>query len=447
LTESVAARSLSISAGGAAMSILRKHLNEIRQQDLDELCENTARETSELEFKGALPFQPVRGQPETADRWVTRGDRVGDYARDKLLTELVAFANADGGTLVLGIEETDDEPRRARGLSPLPRCEDLARRLADACEDVIEPRLPIVDARALPLVDGDGSGFVIMRVGRSAAGPHRLVSDGQFYIRRGERSVKMAVREIRDAVLDLARRGDTVEALFRQQRQRDTEVLREALAGAASPEAHAVLLRATAIPAARWQISNLTTRPELWWTGDEHEATIGNTRIRMAFPAREFRNHHRVALRTLRYENSGFVRSVTADGMVDARFVHVSEPELGRGRPESAPLYWSWVISLVCGVLAQVEHLRRAMANDGAEFGLQLAIEADRPLMPTWHEHDGFGRPQVFQDVEFPILPVGPAARFDDLINIMVRDVSNHCGSNFDNRIEIDWQRLVGVRA
>ena len=104
-----------------------------------------------------------------------RADRIGDYARDQILAEIVAFANADGGTLVLGLHETKEEPRCAERLEPLPRCEDLAKRLLDATEDVIEPRLPHIGVRAL-LASDDGSGYVLMRVGKSLAGPHRLTT-------------------------------------------------------------------------------------------------------------------------------------------------------------------------------------------------------------------------------------------------------------------------------
>jgi hypothetical protein len=102
------------------VSILRKTLEAVTLSDLDDLIRVAARETGELEFKGALPFVPTKGQPAAADRWIEKGDRIGDYARDQILAEIVAFANADGGTLVLGMHETKEEPRRAERLEPLP---------------------------------------------------------------------------------------------------------------------------------------------------------------------------------------------------------------------------------------------------------------------------------------------------------------------------------------
>src|SRR5947209_9262071 len=136
---------------GVNVTFLRKPIEALTLSDLDDVIRVSARETGELEFKGALPFVPTKGQPVAADRWIEKGDRIGDYARDQILAEIVAFANADGGTLILGLHETKDEPRRAASVEALPNCEGLARRLIDATEDVIEPRLPTIAARALPV--------------------------------------------------------------------------------------------------------------------------------------------------------------------------------------------------------------------------------------------------------------------------------------------------------
>jgi predicted HTH transcriptional regulator len=199
------------------MSILRKPLDAILVSDLDALVEAEARETNDLEFKGTLPFKPEKGQPQTADRWIEKGDRIGPYARDQILAEIVAFANAEGGTLVLGLHETRDHPRRAERLEPLPKCEELARRLIDATEDTIEPRLAMVEAKALP-VDEAGAGYVVMRVGKSLMAPHRLTTTREFYIRRGERAAVMDVREIRDLTLNLARTGTVLIGYLRSGR-------------------------------------------------------------------------------------------------------------------------------------------------------------------------------------------------------------------------------------
>jgi hypothetical protein len=57
--------------------------------------------------KKTLPDKRGRQHP-----WVTGGD-IEDHARNEILPEVIAFANAQGGSLILGIEETSDKPPRA----------------------------------------------------------------------------------------------------------------------------------------------------------------------------------------------------------------------------------------------------------------------------------------------------------------------------------------------
>ncbi len=303
--------------------ILRKPLDAVTLSDLDDLIRVAARETGELEFKGALPFAPTKGQPATADRWIEKGDRIGDYARDQVLSEIVAFANADGGTLVLGLHETKDEPRRAERLEALPRCEDLAKRFLDATEDVIEPRLPSINVRAV-LASDDGSGYVLMRVGKSLAGPHRLATTREFYVRRGERSARMSVREITDRTLELARTGDRIEAVFAQRRELGAEVYKTLMRDAAGNDADGVmplLVRVTALPISPQNIPNLTQRDDLWWIGKGFSATVDGNNYPCPYPARNFNQQPNVRLRSLVCtedpQSGGVCRLIRNDGLVE----------------------------------------------------------------------------------------------------------------------------------
>jgi hypothetical protein len=245
----------------------------------------TSRETSELEFKGTLPFQAQRGQPQTADRWIERGDRVGDYARDQILAELVAFANADGGTLILGLHETDDEPKEAARLEALPDCEGLAKRLFDATEDVVEPRLLGLQSRALTADSTAGSGYVILRVDKSPLGPHRLKTTRDFYVRRGERAAKMDVREIKDLTLELARSGDRIEALWRSRddlARQEFERLRSFPED--GPVAAPLVIQVTGIPTAPLLIQDLASRQEIWWRGRGFTAMVDGVAYLCEYP-------------------------------------------------------------------------------------------------------------------------------------------------------------------
>ena len=65
-------------------------------------------ESAQIEFKEDLSTRD--GSP---DSWMRGKNKVGDHARNSILKEAVAFANAYGGTLVLGIREPNTSPSAA----------------------------------------------------------------------------------------------------------------------------------------------------------------------------------------------------------------------------------------------------------------------------------------------------------------------------------------------
>jgi len=428
------------------MSILRKPLDAIELSDLEDLVAAEARETNELEFKGTLPFKPEKGQPQTADRWIEKGDKVGTYARDQILAELVAFANADGGTLILGLHETREHPRRAERLEPLPRCEDLARRLLDGTEDIIEPRLAMAEARAIP-IDDTGAGYVVMRVGKSLMAPHRLTSTREFYIRRGERAAVMDIREIRDLTLNLARIGDRIDQAFKERRAEmhaKYKSLFTATAGNILPFA----ARATALPMVPVSIPTLTARQDLWWRGCGFTMQVGAQPYSCEYPARDFDDYPKIRLRSLQSAPSdtlkGVSRHVSADGMVE--FCLAAERRTlgnGEGGP-FARIYAGWMIGLVVGALAQIHHLRSKLALDGVEFGLEVEILAQRPTWLQWDNNsDSASRMEHNGSIVMPRYSVGPQPEFDTLIQTFLIDLSNVAGNRWDYPCEIPWDRLL----
>ncbi|SIN97083.1 Putative DNA-binding domain-containing protein [Bradyrhizobium erythrophlei] len=430
------------------MSILRKPIDALTLSDLDDLIRVAARETGELEFKGALPFVPTKGQPAAADRWIEKCDRIGDYARDQILAEIVAFANADGGTLVLGLHETKEEPRRAERLEPLPRCEDLAKRFLDATEDVIEPRLPHVSIRAL-LASDNGSGYVLMRVGKSLAGPHRLTTTREFYVRRGERSARMSVREITARTLDLARTGDRVEAVFAERHEVAARLYKTLLKDCEGKLADAIMpliVRVTAIPTMPQDIPDLTRRAELWWTGNGFSAVVDGTNYSCSYPARNFNQQPNVRLRSLVCDvdngSEGPSRLIRTDGLVEFSLIHPRREPIGGS---GSRVYIGWVISLVAGVVAQVERLRHRLAWDAVEYGLEIQIWSTPPLGVFWND-DGFSGGYTMK-AELPLtLPRYSLASGDDyngLVTTVVRDLINSCGIRSETICKVPWTELT----
>lgn len=421
------------------MSILRKSLSELTASDIDDLLTSGAAETAELEFKGQLPAKNSQDEP---DSWYSGGG-LAKPAKQEIVSELIAFANAEGGTLVIGIQETKEQPRRAETAVLVPRCQDLARRLIDICEEIVEPRLPFIEAVGLPL-HGD-EGFVVVRVGRSANGPHRLTYDGQFYIRRGERAAKMAVREIRDAVLDLARQGDRVAQRFESYSKSHRD-----LAGRVreldKPGSHRVLISVDCVPLSSLQIPDITTMRELWWHRSQLRAFLDTDEHHLAarFPAIEFDELPAVRMRELYYGDDysdGLSRSINSQGEVRLCVSNVERPAEGRQFDPVRLLPAQWLVSLMAGALSQIEHLRFAL-KVAADYGLQISITSNLPMTPSWHQGVTAGY-AAMRPLLLPRLHVGPSSTFDSVVNRALRDVWDHCGVRYPGEVRVDWGQVL----
>ncbi len=190
--------------------MIDKTFDQVTPEDITQLTTDGFYEGQLLEFKRDLPGE--HGRP---DPWLSGGDFKA-YALDRLLREVIAFANAQGGNLIVGMDESRDDPPRAKSICPLPRIHDLATRMQNAAQSCIDPVLPGLQIRGIEVGGAPGEGILLFRTGASQAGPHRVTSDGHAYIRRGASSVKMAMREIQDLTIDLLRGADRLESIFRQ---------------------------------------------------------------------------------------------------------------------------------------------------------------------------------------------------------------------------------------
>lgn len=190
------------------MSPFNKGIDELVAADLESLVDRGLAESEVLEYKEDIPSK--RG----IDPWY-QGKKVTDYGRDKLLKEIVAFANSLGGTLIIGMSETSDSPPRPAQFAPVPRCTQLALLIDQMAGSCIEPQIPHLRVRGVP-VDASGRGLVVLEVGRSTLAPHRLYATRECYTRRGERTERLTMREIRDLVLTSRDLADFVDRRFRR---------------------------------------------------------------------------------------------------------------------------------------------------------------------------------------------------------------------------------------
>ena len=192
-------------------------MDQIGPDAIQELIDSEVPEGQQIELKESLRTK----SDGTPDRWLTHGDGIGDRARDQILEEAVAFANAYGGALVLGIAESETSPSVAASISPIPRCAGLAERLKLVFRDCVDPEIPRIDIYAVPIQGDDG--VVIIRTGRSRMAPHRVKPTRKCPIRRADRCEEMTMREIQDLTLNLSRGLERLERRLTQRSERFAE--------------------------------------------------------------------------------------------------------------------------------------------------------------------------------------------------------------------------------
>jgi predicted HTH transcriptional regulator len=177
-------------------AIYEKPLAELTWSDFESIIFNRLEEDQTLEFKETLP-----ARDGNADIWQLGQDKIGGYARDTLAKEVVAFANAYGGVIIIGIVESDEKSPRANDFGdPLIRnCIDCIERLGPSLRSLIDPPIAGFDIRAFPTPGGSGEGLVIIRVAGSTQAPHGVGRPPESYVRRGSVKEPLTMRDLHGA--------------------------------------------------------------------------------------------------------------------------------------------------------------------------------------------------------------------------------------------------------
>ena len=168
------------------MPIRGKLVSEISPTDILDLVQQQTPEDLFLEFKAELLNKP----PDRMD-----GDKA-DW-----LADLVAFANAGGGHIIIGMEADDQE--RASALRPMVG--DNAKKLASTLRDLaiahIKPHIVQLEVHSFEMTSADW--IVIAAIPDSQGKPH-MSSYNQgtrFALRDGNRKREMTYNEIQDSYL------------------------------------------------------------------------------------------------------------------------------------------------------------------------------------------------------------------------------------------------------
>jgi hypothetical protein len=208
--------------------------------------------------------------------------------------------------------------------------------------------------------------------------------------------------------------------------------------------------RVTAIPTIPQAIASLTSRQYLWWRGRGFDMKVGEQTYPCQYPARDFDDYAKIRLRSLASQprETGSLRGVsrllTSDGLVEFRLSHERRKSQDEGSNPYSRIYAGWIIGLVVGALAQIDHLRSRLAWDAVEFGLEIEILTQSPTLLRWTDEWESGALMNHSgSILLPRYSVGPQSEFNELIRAFLIDLSNTAGTPWDYPCEVPWQGLL----
>lgn len=350
--------------------LFTKPLGTITADDVDHLIQEQLPEGQQVEFKRTLP-----SEEETGDPWLKGGKHIGKYARKEILAEVVAFANADGGNIVIGIEETDNQPHRAKKVNATPRCHDLADCLRKQARDCIDPQLPSIEIQGIETQNGKGAGVVIIRIPPSRMGPHQLDIKGarECYMRHADRTEPMTMREIQDRTIFLARGLELIEQRLEERRKHFLQIFpphitdRRTLVGC----------RVTVLPiGGRVYVDRPYSISEFMNLSCNISAKFGSDIVELYFPRGDhlavspFRPMLRGCHRSYEEDNRVILQEIHCDGL--SELVFRSSPREGR-----ASFHLGWILSQVANALLVADRVRKHCHAPGVELALELEIRHD----------------------------------------------------------------------
>jgi len=161
------------------MSLQHLKLDAISESNLRHLVEEGIPESKTIEYKRALIYA------------------TNDQKRE-FLSDVTAFANTDGGDLVLGIAENNGGAAELIGLNNFVQ-DDALGKIENLLRDFVQPRIVGVALKVITL--DSGSHALIIRVPRSFSAPHMVSHQGitRFCGRNSNGKYDLDVHELRSA--------------------------------------------------------------------------------------------------------------------------------------------------------------------------------------------------------------------------------------------------------
>jgi len=161
------------------MLLLGKNLNSINETDIQSLVDGEVSEGKNIEFKRELPGN-------------------SDSNRKEFLADVSSFANASGGHLIYGINESEGIANEITGLT-ISNIDSEKLRLESIIRDGIAPRIPGLKIHSIKLENTKD--VIILEIPKSWAMPHMIIfkDHSRFYSRKSAGKYILDVAELRAA--------------------------------------------------------------------------------------------------------------------------------------------------------------------------------------------------------------------------------------------------------
>ncbi len=143
--------------------------------------------------------------------------------KKEFLKDVTSFANASGGSILIGVKEPIDGLDSAQQIQGIIDGEQVAQDLERLSSSSIDPR--IVGLKIIPIKLESGLHVILIHIPASAYRPHMVVHNGHrsFYIRHSESSFPMTTHEIRESVLNSFSYEEGAQKLLQE---KETEIVK-----------------------------------------------------------------------------------------------------------------------------------------------------------------------------------------------------------------------------